>query len=173
MTERLAHPVRRVIVARLRSEFRLAWAGIHGAPHWGRVRVNGLSLARCNGARMDVVEWFALLHDSQRRHDGIDRHHGARAAAFIRSINDAYLRLEPEGCDMLEYACRHHSEGLTEAHVTVQTCWDADRLDLGRVGFTPNPRRLCTPEARDPQAIRAAYARSIGRPIGAQTPQTR
>jgi uncharacterized protein len=32
----------------------------------------------------------------------------------------------------------------------VQTCWDADRLDLGRVGIIPRPDRLCTEEARDP-----------------------
>ncbi|MBK6740483.1 MAG: hypothetical protein IPG64_22915 [Haliea sp.] len=28
-----------------RKEFRLDWDGIHGAPHWSRVRHNGLLLA--------------------------------------------------------------------------------------------------------------------------------
>jgi uncharacterized protein len=31
----------------------------------------------------------------------------------------------------------------------VQTCWDADRLDLLRVYVTPDPERLGTEAARD------------------------
>ena len=56
---------------------------------------------------------------------------------------------------MLTYAVRHHSDGLIEADVTVQTCWDADRLDLGRVGIVPRPDRLCTAHARDPVLLEA------------------
>src|SRR3546814_3295139 len=33
-----------------RSEFRLDWEGIHGVPHWSRVRYNGLQLAEQTGA---------------------------------------------------------------------------------------------------------------------------
>lgn len=62
---------------------------------------------------------------------------------------------------MLSYACMHHSNGLLEADLTVQVCWDADRLDLGRVGNVPSPKRLCTPAARDAELIRWAYARSL------------
>ena len=61
---------------------------------------------------------------------------------------------------MLGYACTHHSDGLREAEVTVQVCWDADRLDLGRVGHVPDPERLCTPAARDSKLIDWAYKRS-------------
>ena len=64
------------------------------------------------------------------------------------------------GLDQLVYACQYHSDGLTEADTTVQTCWDADRLDLGRVGIKPNPSRLCTIAASDPAFLRAAYDRS-------------
>ena len=45
----------------MRQHFRLEWRGIHGVPHWGRVRWNGLAMARVNGAREDVVELFAFL----------------------------------------------------------------------------------------------------------------
>ena len=38
---------------------------------------------------------------------------------------------------MLEEACRLHTNGQREADVTIQTCWDADRLDLLRVGTHP------------------------------------
>ena len=43
----------------------------------------------------------------------------------------------------------------------MQVCWDADRLDLGRVGYMPHPSRLCTPAARDAELIRWAYERSV------------
>jgi uncharacterized protein len=49
---------------------------------------------------------------------------------------------------------------LIDADITIQTCWDADRLDLGRVGTTPDPARLCTAAARDPEMLRWADRRS-------------
>ncbi len=61
---------------------------------------------------------------------------------------------------LLVTACRDHSDGFTRADVTVQTCWDADRLDLGRVGMRPDPGRLCTEAAREPGGIEDAYQRS-------------
>lgn len=144
----------------LRREFALDWGGIHGAAHWARVRFNGLRIARDNGARADVVEGFALLHDSQRNSDGTDKFHGARAAAYARRINGELLHLDAAGLELLAYACEYHSDGLIDADVTVQTCWDADRLDLGRVGIRPSPSRLCTTHARDPDFLNAAYYRS-------------
>jgi uncharacterized protein len=118
-------------------------------------------MARVNGAREDVVELFAFLHDSQRFSDGLDREHGARAADFTLQLNSELLKLDRAGLEMLAYAVRYHSDGLIEADVTVQTCWDADRLDLGRVGITPRPDRLCTEEARDPVLFERAYRRSV------------
>ena len=60
----------------------------------------------------------------------------------------------------------HHSDGRVDADVTVQTCWDADRLDLGRVGKRPDPRLLCTPAARDRRADRVGISpqRRVHRP---------
>lgn len=118
-------------------------------------------MANVNGARRDIVELFAFLHDSRRLSDGLDREHGARAADFTLQLNRELLRLDGPGLDMLAYAVRYHSDGLIEANVTVQTCWDADRLDLGRVGITPHPDRLCTEEARDPALFERAYQRSV------------
>jgi uncharacterized protein len=58
-------------------------------------------------------------------------------------------------------AIRWHSHGRTEAHPTVQVCWDSDRLDLGRVGIIPDPQYLCTDAAKDPAMIRWAYEQSL------------
>jgi len=152
---------RRTLLRVVREQFRLDWRGIHGVSHWGRVRGNGLAMARANRARADVVELFAFLHDSRRFHDGLDRGHGARGADFTLQLNNELLWLDRPGLEMLTYAVRHHSDGLVEADVTVQTCWDADRLDLGRVGIRPRPDRLCTEVARDPVLREIAYRRSV------------
>jgi uncharacterized protein len=85
------------------------------------------------------------------------RVNGARAAEFTLQLNSNLLKLDRPGLEMLAYAVRHHSAGHIEADITVQTCWDADRLDLGRVGITPRPDRLCTEEARDPVLFERAY----------------
>jgi uncharacterized protein len=158
----------RALLQDIRRVFALDWGGIHGAPHWARVRLNGLRLARTNGARADVVELFALVHDSRRVHDGRDEDHGARAAQLAKEWNCTLLRLDVPGLEMLRYACRYHSDGMTEADITVQTCWDADRLDLGRVGTRPDTRRLCTDGARDQAFLEAAFQRGAGVPVWAR-----
>jgi uncharacterized protein len=62
--------------------------------------------------------------------------------------------------DLLIAACSQHTDGLTEADITVQTCWDADRLDLARVSIQPKPRYLCTQAAKDPDVILEASDRA-------------
>ena len=154
------HP--RALLTLLRERLGLDWRGIHGAPHWARVRRNGLLLAERTGASRRVVSLFAFLHDSCRQDDGRDAQHGERAAVSVSALRERGLvELSDEEVELLSFACRYHSDGLVEADVTVQTCWDADRLDLGRVGKRPDPRRLCTPAARDRQLIAWAYGRSL------------
>jgi len=144
----------------LRGQFALDWHGIHGIAHWERVRENGLRLAEVTGANPRVVELFAILHDSRRESDGHDPGHGTRAAELARSLAGRSFEIDAPDLGLLVAACRDHSEGLTEGDITVLTCWDADRLDLGRVGNRPRPDRLCTPAARG--LIEWAYARSLG-----------
>lgn len=145
----------------IRDQFRLKWNGIHGAPHWTRVRENGLRLAESTGAKPRVIELFAFLHDSRRRTDGHDPEHGLRAAEFAAQLAGSAFHLEPTDLELLLVACRGHSDGLTTGEITVLTCWDADRLDLGRVGIKPQPLRLCTRAARDPAILEWAYKRSV------------
>jgi uncharacterized protein len=74
---------------------------------------------------------------------------------------EGILRISNHSAELLVAACRGHSDGHREAHPTVQTCWDADRLDLGRVGVRPDPRYLCTPHAKCPQRIERAWQWSL------------
>jgi uncharacterized protein len=145
----------------IRDQFVLEWTGIHGAPHWARVRENGLRLAERTGANVAVVELFAFLHDARRLNEFSDPDHGARAAEFARTMAGVTFELSVHELDLLVTACRGHSQGLSEGDITVLTCWDADRLDLGRIGTRPIPERLCTEAARDPQVLRWAYDRSL------------
>lgn len=147
----------------LRKEFRLDRRGIHGAPHWSRVLAHGRYLAAATGAQLAVVELFAVLHDVKRKHDGSDPEHGLRAADFADWLHRReVIELPRAQLPLLLDALAGHSEGRLRADLTVQVCWDADRLDLGRVGVMPAAERLCTAAARDPQYIQQAYAWATG-----------
>jgi uncharacterized protein len=152
------------LVDHIRAQFQLDWGGIHGAGHWARVRVNGLRLARETGADTRIVELFAFLHDARRQSEGGDPEHGSRAARWVRTLNGSFFELQPRDLRLLEAACRDHSLGYRQANVTIQTCWDADRLDLGRIGIRPDPEYLCTRPARELEVIEWAFQRSRGRP---------
>jgi uncharacterized protein len=45
-------------------------------------------------------------------------------------------------------ACRIHNGAPPQTDPTLAVCLDADRLDLGRVGITPDPTRLSTTTAQ-------------------------
>lgn len=148
------------IIQLLKQTFQLDWQGVHGVPHWARVRINGLLIAQQNGANQRVVELFAFFHDIKRLEDFGDPLHGERAAEFLMRLPDQQLGINAEEKTLLCYACKDHSKGLTEAELTVSTCWDADRLDLGRGGPRPNPKKLCTDIARQDDFIEQAFQRS-------------
>lgn len=151
------------LIQAIRDQFKLDWHGIHGANHWARVRENGLTLAKHTGASVKVVELFAFLHDSQRLNDDHDPAHGARAAGFAGELRkQGVIALSDREFGLLDAACSAHSEGYTAVDdVTVMVCWDADRLDLGRVGIRPHPYYLCTAAAKDARMIEWAFERSL------------
>ena len=124
----------------IRKQFKIDWHGIHGANHWARVLHHGMAIGTERSADLLVVELFAFLHDSQRHNEDEDYLHGRRAAEYARSLNTVYFELSAKRMDALCKAIEHHSGGKVHDHATIQTCWDADRLDLGRVGIKPSAR---------------------------------
>jgi uncharacterized protein len=150
------------LIQEVSARFALNWHGIHGAAHWARVRLIGLRLAERTGARRHVVELFAFLHDSCRRNDGHDPQHDSRAAEFAESLRGRVLDIGREDLGSLITACRGHSDGRTHRDATIATCWDADRLDLGRVGIDTDPHRLCTQAAREPDFFEWACGLHLG-----------
>jgi len=150
------------LIGYLRTLYRMDWHGIHGWPHWLRVWENGSRLAARTGANLTLVALFAFTHDVARLNDGWDVDHGRRAAEIIHdTLQGKVFQLNESDLNLLLDAVTRHSQGILEADPTVQTCWDADRLDLGRVGYRPDPALLCTPAARDPGIIEWAYERSL------------
>ncbi len=141
----------------------LGHGGFHGKDHWLRVLCNGRLLTEETGANLKVVELFALLHDSQRENEDYDPDHGRRAAVYARQLWGDWFQASDHEMALLVEACELHSDGYTNGDVTVRTCWDADRLDLGRVGIKPSAEYLCTDYAKRPDVIETAWQRSLSR----------
>jgi uncharacterized protein len=114
---------------------------------------------KVTGAKINVVELFAVFHDSQRINEGIDDGHGRRDAELARELQGIAYELNEEELGLLVKTCDLHTEGYLDGDITLQTCWDADRLDLGRVGIIPRPEKLCTDGARDPDFLKWAIER--------------
>ncbi len=148
------------LVRRVLDGYALPWDGVHGLPHWARVLETGLRLAEETGADTEVVALFALFHDSCRVNEGWDQGHGLRGAELAASLHGNVFDLDGDRFELLYEACARHTDGGTDGEVTIRTCWDADRLDLGRVGIAPHPRHLCTDPARRVETIRWADRRA-------------
>lgn len=122
-------------------------SSIHGIRHWKTVERNGLYLSNFTGADRNVVSYFAYFHDCMRQNDQIDPDHGLRGAKFAQK-HRSIIDLDDDQFEKLFYACEIHTDGKTTACETVNTCMDADRLDIGRVGFIVDPFYLSSKEAK-------------------------
>lgn len=64
------------------------------------------------------------------------------------------------------------SSAETHSNITVQACFESDRIDIGEVGNYPDPDLLCIPKAKEKEMIEWANQRSISenafleRPLG-------
>lgn len=128
----------------------------HGVDHWYAVWRIGEELAQTvQGVDLEVVAMFALFHDAMRRGDD-DPNHGENAwylwddveGALMLSGNQAY-RWNRTQSAMLYEACAKHSLGRRSTNPTIGVCWDADRLDLHRLGIWPLPQFISTEAGLD------------------------
>jgi uncharacterized protein len=125
-------------------EFQCGPDSIHGPSHWRRVERSALEIADSNGAFVEVVRLFAVFHDSRRENDGVDSKHGERGAEYAASLRGTLFDLSDTHLELLEYACRWHTHGQLSDDPTIGACWDADRLDLTRIGITPKAKFMST-----------------------------
>lgn len=123
--------------------------GVHVITHWDRVYDFGQLLLTPDVNPL-VVGLFAYLHDSCRIDDGEDLQHGPRAVKFIDTLRTTLLK---DICDddihLLKEACRLHTVVDKTGSPTIDACFDADRLDLGRVGIIPDPARMATKKGKE------------------------
>ena len=138
------------LVDRVRAHSTGIASRLHGEHHWQCVALVGRELAALvPGADAEVVRLFALFHDSMRENDGYDPEHGRRASELARGL----AALDEQRLLLLPAACDDHADGFTSAEPTIGVCWDADRLNLWRVGKEPDPSLLSTEPARHPERI--------------------
>ena len=101
---------------------------------------------------MEVVHYFAYLHDCVRWDDGVDPEHGPRAAVFAKA-NRELFDLSEQQFQLLLRAVSGHTVAMPGCKAgdnpTLATCWDADRLDIDRVGIAVEPKYLFTELAQD------------------------
>lgn len=152
MNEDLSHLWHTVI-----KQFHTLEYSIHGPEHWKRVERNGLLLSTRTGADVTVVRLFALFHDSHRLNDDWDDGHGARGALYAKTLRGVGYTLDDDRFELLRYACVWHTDGKHHDDPTIGTCWDADRLDLGRVGIIPHADYMSTAFGREIAACGSIY----------------
>jgi uncharacterized protein len=138
-----------LLLQHISNQFYKLQSSIHGPAHWSRVERNGLLLAKRTGADVVVVKLFALFHDSRRENDRKDDGHGSRGAEFASTLLGNLFKLDPARFELLHYACTWHTDIQHHDDPTIGTCWDADRLDIGRIGINPDPKFMSTDFARE------------------------
>ncbi|OLV17482.1 hypothetical protein [Deinococcus marmoris] len=129
--------------ADLVAAFELGALSLHGPMHWQRVEQNAVKLAEASGGDVKVCRWFAVFHDAARVAEDQDKDHGARGAALVMKYRHR-LPLNEAQCFLLIEACRGHELGRVSEDPTIGACWDADRLELPRVGIMPRVELMST-----------------------------
>ena len=119
----------------------------HGERRWRAVAYAGLQLLpETPTADPEIVLLFALFHDARRENEFHDPEHGFRGAELARSLGFT--------SETLYVACRDHTDSGPVGDPTIGVCFDADSLNLWRVGIEPGTRYLST--ALAPGLITAA-----------------
>lgn len=118
---------------------------IHGLQHIENVERNGNILAKSTNADLVVIHYFAMYHDKCRENENFDPDHGLRASILIEKERNTILKdLTDIQIELLKYACKNHTHLHKTNDITINTCFDADRLDLTRIGCTLNPTKMAT-----------------------------
>ncbi|MFA5750107.1 MAG: hypothetical protein WC895_02710 [Candidatus Shapirobacteria bacterium] len=134
---------------------KIDFTGVHGFSHWRNVYKFGKQIADQNGADKKVIYFFSVLHDYCRANEYEDPSHGERAISFCNNFPEY---LNKDQIEILKFAVKNHNLSPEEMakvdsplvdNITVQTCLDADRLDLPRIGTNVDPKYLFTDEAKD------------------------
>jgi uncharacterized protein len=64
-------------------------------------------------------------------------------------LSKEFFSLEKTALEILIVAIKDHTAGYVHDDPTIAVCWDADRLELPRVGITTRPDYLGTDTAKN------------------------
>ena len=153
------------LVKRL-EPFRKCDSKVHGPAHWARVFRFGDLLAEKMQLPLEqrqCVQVFAWTHDLARWDDNGGNEHAIAGAGYLDEVVPVlFARLSNEQREVIRTAIRHHADSLavdeayhsgwfehlcwgkSELLNTIGCCWDADRLDLLRLGIEPDGARMST-----------------------------
>ena len=137
---------RKDLIDKLQKDSKLFHSPIHGFKHWRTVEKNGLYLSQFTNANPKIISYFAYFHDSMRVNEHIDNGHGYRGGRYAM-LNKELLGLSDEDLRILYRACAGHTGGVNPSCDTIACCWDADRLDIRRVGANLKLKFFNTKEA--------------------------
>lgn len=143
------------LVNKIANDFKLnLYESDHGINHWHRVYLNALEIAQYYEIQSPIFELFAIFHDSQRENEYIDSEHGKRGSQLANKYySDFASYCSKIEFTKLQFACQYHTALDIEHHysddILVNICWDADRLDIGRVGIKPDKEYLFTDYAKE------------------------
>tara|TARA_B100002019_G_C20943408_1_gene437969 strand:- start:137 stop:583 length:447 start_codon:yes stop_codon:yes gene_type:complete len=139
------------LINQIKKDTNIWRSPIHGLRHWKNVEENGLFLAHGKNINLKIISYFSYLHDCCRENENSDPLHGPRAARYAKrnrelfDLNDVDFKKLIRACSGHTFAEPSNTINLDHE---VLICWDADRLDLTRVGIRPDPERLFTKEAK-------------------------
>jgi uncharacterized protein len=135
------------IVELAKAQFVMDQHSCHGFDHWKEVDLNGEMLSLQEGVDPLVVFLFAYLHDCKRVEDHGDLDHGDRSAEFVKELRETGKLdfLTVTQYSQLWAACLFHARGGVEDDPTIGACFDADRIELIRVGIVPKIELMSTP----------------------------
>jgi uncharacterized protein len=135
----------RKIAPALEARLPLGESPVHGYEHARRVGLFAEILAWQYGADMFAAVVAAYCHDCARENDGPDPGHGARSWQRCAGVlRDLFPGLPMKA---LRLAIEDHSLGSTTQAPLIASLWDADRIDLMRLGYELDPLRFSRPEA--------------------------
>lgn len=119
---------------------------IHGIPHLRRVAVTAGRIAASIGEDIESAVVAGFLHDCARSDDAGGTRHAHDSAILAKKLLSMYYpHLDAAHlCD----AISRHADGKTTKDLLIGCVWDADRLDLRRLGIEVDPDLLCTSIAR-------------------------
>ncbi len=134
--------------------------GVHGIDHWTRVLINGIQLSERNkNINKNIIIAFAFFHDIKRTVEDKEPEHGYNGGRYLLKYKYK-INLTKEELNTCYEACVDHTNVKNHTDINIGACWDADRLDLYRVGVMPDLDYLNLEESKNKELIKETTARS-------------